>query len=275
MAQASPIIVDIRRDTYCIDPEQIERAITSKTKAIIPVHLYGHPAAMISIREIAEKYGLKIIEDAAEAHGAEISGAKVGSFGDCAVFSFYGNKIITTGEGGMITTNDEKLSKKLRFLRDHAMSESKRYWHTEIGFNYRMTNLQAAIGVAQVERIDEFIKERSKQLLLYRKILETNGLECNPSVGVNSVNWLTCVVIKGIGRYKRDKVIEMLRDTGVDTRPFFYPISMFPMYKTSRLNPIAAELSSNGINLPTFIGLKNSDIELISEVLLKTIKKVF
>jgi perosamine synthetase len=112
MAQASPIIVDIRRDTYCIDPEQIERAITSKTKAIIPVHLYGHPAAMISIREIAEKYGLKIIEDAAEAHGAEIAGAKVGSFGDCAVFSFYGNKIITTGEGGMITTNDEKLSKK-------------------------------------------------------------------------------------------------------------------------------------------------------------------
>ncbi len=275
MANASPIIVDIRRDTYCIDPEQIERAITKKTKAIIPVHLYGHPAAMSSIQEIAEKYSLKVIEDAAEAHGAEISGKRVGSFGDCAVFSFYGNKIITTGEGGMITTDDEQLNNKLRFLRDHAMSKTTRYWHTEVGFNYRMTNLQAAIGVAQLERIDEFINERKKQLDLYRKLLEPHGIECNPSNGVNSVNWLTCAVITGIGRTKRDKIIEIMRERGIDTRPFFYPVSMFPMYKMSKFNPISSELSANGINLPTYIELKKEEIEMICEALIETIEKIY
>ena len=134
-------------------------AITSHTKAIIPVHLYGHPCDMDAIMEIAERHGLYIIEDAAEAHGAEYKGKKVGSFGNIACFSFYGNKIITTGEGGMCLTNDEELAEKMKTLRDHGMDREKKYWHSMVGFDYRMTNLQAALGVAQLSKIEKFIED--------------------------------------------------------------------------------------------------------------------
>jgi len=169
---AKVVTVDIEEETLCIKPEAIKKAITSKTKAIIPVHLYGHPANMEEINKIAKKHNLFVIEDAAEAHGAEVNGKKVGSLGHAGVFSFYGNKIITTGEGGMITTNDEELYKKMRYLRDHAMSKEKRYWHTEVGFNYRMTNLQAALGVAQLERIDELLAKKEEIFKWYQEGLK-------------------------------------------------------------------------------------------------------
>ena len=152
---ADVVFVDIDKDTLCISPVSIERAITGKTKAIIPVHLYGHPANMREIMRIAKIHSLVVIEDAAEALGAEAYRQRVGSIGKCGVFSFYGNKIITTGEGGMLTTNDHITFEKARYLRDHAMDQHKRYWHTMVGFNYRMTNLQAAVGLAQMERIDK------------------------------------------------------------------------------------------------------------------------
>ncbi|NQU99168.1 MAG: DegT/DnrJ/EryC1/StrS aminotransferase family protein, partial [Parcubacteria group bacterium] len=151
---AKPIFIDSNPDYWCIDPEKIEEKITTKTKAIIPVHLYGHPCDMDAITKIAKKYGLYVIEDAAEAHGAGYKGKKVGSFGDISCFSFYGNKIITTGEGGMCLTNNQKLAERMKILRDHGMSPDKRYWYDVIGFNYRMTNIQAAIGVAQLKKID-------------------------------------------------------------------------------------------------------------------------
>jgi len=163
---AKPIIVDVEEDIWCIDPDSIRKSITPKTKAIIPVHLYGHSADMDEIIKISNEYGLHVIEDAAEAHGAEYKGKKVGSLGKCGVFSFYGNKIITTGEGGMITTDDEKLYERAKFLRDHAMNKEKRYWHSEIGFNYRITNLQAALGLAQLERIEEFLDKRGRYLMV-------------------------------------------------------------------------------------------------------------
>ena len=166
---------DIDPFNYCLDPNSIEALINEKTKVIMPVHLYGHPADMNQISKIAKKYNLLVIEDAAEAHGATVDGKKVGSLGNCATFSFYGNKNLTTGEGGMITTNDELVYKKCKYLRDHAMSKEKRYWHTELGFNFRMTNIQAALGCAQLERINDFTAKKELIYKWYSKFL--NNIE--------------------------------------------------------------------------------------------------
>jgi len=170
-ANATPVIVDIEKDSWCISPTEIKKAISPKTKAIIPVHLYGQPCDMEKIMEIAKENNLYVIEDCAEAHGANFKDRKVGSFGDISCFSFFGNKVITTGEGGMCVTNNQKLDNKMRELRDHGMSKTKKYWHNYPGFNYRMTNLQAAIGVAQLERIEEILANRNKIELKYREVL--------------------------------------------------------------------------------------------------------
>lgn len=266
-AQGTPVMVDVCRDTYCIDPEEIEKAITPKTRAIIPVHLYGHPANMPAILEIARAHNLYIIEDAAEAHGASIEGIRVGSFGDCGVFSFYGNKIITSGEGGMITTNSLDLYHKARLLRDHAMSKEIKYWHTEIGYNYRMTNMQAALGLAQLEQIDDFIEFRARLLYEYKKLLEPRGIECNPCVDAEPTNWMVCAVIDGLNRDQRDLVIAHMREQGVDARPFFFPITMMPMYAPAD-NPVSYSLSETGINLPTFVGMSSEQVSVACSALL-------
>ena len=174
-ANATPVIVDVEENSWCIDPKEIEKAITPKTKAIIPVHIYGQACEMDAIMKIAKKYNLKVIEDCAEAHGAMFGGKKVGSFGDIGCFSFYGNKVITTGEGGMCVTNSPELDEKMRVLRDHGMSKTKRYWHDVIGYNYRMTNLQAAIGLAQLERIEEIHKNRKMYEENYKEILDSKN----------------------------------------------------------------------------------------------------
>jgi perosamine synthetase len=258
-AGATPVMIDVRRDTYCIDPAEIAKSITPRTRAIIPVHLYGHPADMQAIAEIAREYDLFIIEDAAEAHGASIGDVRAGAMGDCGVFSFYGNKIITSGEGGMITTNNPDFHTKAKLLRDHAMSKEIRYWHTEIGYNYRMTNLQAALGLAQLQQIDGFIATRSSLLQRYRNELEPHGVECNPKVGANPVNWMVCAVIDKLKRSQRDSIIANMRENGVDARPFFYPVSSLPMYET-RDNATAYKLSECGFNLPTFVGMTDEDV---------------
>jgi perosamine synthetase len=273
MAQAIPVIVDVDRDTYCVNPEKILRAINSRTRAIIPVHLYGHPASMRSIREIASRYGVKVIEDAAEAHGAEVDGVKVGALADCAVFSFYGNKIITTGEGGMITTDNVELYQRVRHLRDHAMSKDVKYWHSEIGYNYRMTNIQAALGLAQLEQIEYFLSCRDAQLQQYRSFLEPLGVECNPCVNSQPVNWITCALVDGLGRARRDKAIALLRESGVDSRPFFFPLSKLPMY-ASYDNPVATYLSENGLNLPTFVGQTPDEIQRVCSAFSNAIEAV-
>ncbi|MGA7813226.1 DegT/DnrJ/EryC1/StrS family aminotransferase, partial [Caballeronia sp.] len=159
---ATPVLVDVHAETMNIDPADIERKITSKTKGIIPVHLYGHPAEMETINAIARRHKLWVVEDAAEAHGAEVNGRKVGSMGTCATFSFFGNKIVTTGEGGMVTTNDATLAAKLRLFRGQGMDLARRYWFPVIGYNYRMTNIQAAIGLAQMETIDKSLSDRAR-----------------------------------------------------------------------------------------------------------------
>lgn len=272
-AGATPVMVDVRPDTYCIDPDAIAAAITKNTKAIIPVHLYGHPADMPAIMDLARQRGLYVIEDAAEAHGASIAGQRVGSFGDCGVFSFYGNKIITSGEGGMITTNNSDLYQRARHLRDHAMSKDVRYWHTEVGYNYRMTNIQAALGLAQLEQIDDFIGARDAIISQYRLRLEGHGIACNPVVNARPVNWISCAVVEGLARKERDETMAILRRQGIDTRPFFFPMSMFPMYENRAHagTPVSHRLSESGFNLPTFVGMTEAQIAAVCSAFLDAV----
>lgn len=274
MAGAVPVFADVRRDSYCLDPDALARAITPRTKAVMPVHLYGHPADMPAIMAIARKHSLLVVEDAAEAHGARIDGKVVGSIGHCGVFSFYGNKIITTGEGGAIVTNDPALDARIRMLRDHAMSSENRYWHMEIGYNYRMTNLQAALGVAQLKQADFFIESRRQLLARYKAILESRGIEINPAVQGEPVTWLVTAVVDGLTRQQRDEVMLRMRKAGVDSRPFFYPMTMLPMYETPAPNPVAAQLSASGFNLPTFVGMTAEQIDTSAGVFFEALQGV-
>ena len=257
---AKPVFVDSHPDYWCMNPKEIEGKITTKTKAIIPAHIYGHPCDMDAIIDIAEDYSLYVVEDAAEAHGAEYKGKKAGSFGDISCFSFYGNKIITTGEGGMCLTNNEELAEKMKILRDHGMNPNKRYWYDFIGFNYRMTNLQAAVGVAQLEKLDEFAKKKRQIARRYSE--ELNELEekelitLHPEMSwAKCVYWMYCILVKDKFGISRDELMKKLEEKGIETRPFFYPIHVMPPYKNNEGFSVAEELSRKGINLPSGVKL--------------------
>ncbi|TKJ17310.1 aminotransferase DegT [Candidatus Woesearchaeota archaeon B3_Woes] len=264
---AKPVFVDVDKETWNIDANKIEEKITNKTKAIMPVHLYGSPCDMDKIMEIAKKHNLFVIEDCAEAHGAEYKGKKVGGFGNVACFSFFGNKIITTGEGGMCITNNNKLAEKMKILKDHGMSNTKRYWHPLVGYNYRMTNIQAAIGLAQLERIEDFIEIRRKNAQLYDSLLKNvKGIRLSiEKENTKNVYWMYSILLEN-----REEVMERLKEDGVDTRPFFYPINTMPPYKNDEKFPISKELSKKGLNLPSSTLLDEKDIKRIVE----TIKRV-
>ncbi len=267
-AGATPVIVDVDRQTMCMDPDAFRHAVTPRTKAVIPVHLYGHPADMGRITEIARAKGVMVIEDAAEAHGAQIGGQRAGSFGHAAAFSFFGNKLMTTGEGGMITTDDAELAARLRFLRDHGMSRSRKYWHTEIGYNYRMTNLQAAIGLAQLQRVDTLISAKRAVIDRYRARLgHLRGVTLNPcQPGYTNTYWMLCLSCDRWTEKTRDDFMSELKGRGIDTRPFFYPLSDMPMYVNPRHpTPVTHELCYRGMNLPSFVGISEEKIDYICE----------
>jgi perosamine synthetase len=274
-AGASIAPVDIDESTLCIDVAAIERALSPKTRAIIPVHLYGHPAAMHAIEDLARKHDLFVIEDAAEAHGARIGQRRVGGFGDCAVFSFYGNKIITSGEGGMLTTDDEQLYLKARRLRDHAMSSERRYWHTEVGYNYRMTNLQAALGLAQLERIGEFLEHRQQLMQWYRdELADVPGLRLNrQQPDCHNVYWMVCLEIAGLRADAREHLMRALKADGVDSRPYFYPVSDLPMYQRAD-TPVAHRIHEIGINLPSYFDLKRQDVVTIGAAVRRAVSEL-
>lgn len=271
---AKVVTVDIDEDTLCISPEAIKKAITSKTKAIIPVHLYGHPANMEEINKIASEHNLFVVEDAAEAHGAEVNSKKVGSLSHAGVFSFYGNKIITSGEGGMITTDDEELYKKMRYLRDHAMSKEKRYWHTEVGFNYRMTNLQAALGVAQFERIDELLSKKREIFEWYQEVLkDVNGINLNHQAPwAKSVYWMVCLELDGYTEIQRDEFIQKLKANNIDSRPYFYPVSDMPMYENVE-TPITHKVYQRGLNLPSYFDITKEQVEYVCQTIKSELRK--
>lgn len=266
-ARGVPVFADIDPYNLCLDPTDIERLITPKTKAIMPVHLYGHPADMREINRIAKKHNLLVIEDAAEAHGATIEGKKVGSWGDCATFSFYGNKNLTTGEGGMITTNDEKLYHKMRFLRDHGMSKEKRYWHTELGYNYRMTNLQAALGCAQMERVSEIMAKRKQIYEWYEKYIKTSDkISINrTSLWATNAYWLITLEVEGYQEEDREVLMQNLKSLGIDSRPFFYPMSQMPYINATVETPVTDRVYQQGINLPTYFDLTEEEIKRVCE----------
>jgi perosamine synthetase len=266
---ATPVFVDVNQDYWGIEPSKIEEKITPNTKAIIPVHLYGHPCEMDNIMKIAKKHNLYVIEDAAESHGAEYKGKKVGSFGDISCFSFYGNKIITTGEGGMCLTNNEFLYEKMKILRDHGMDPNRKYWHTMVGFNYRMTNIQAALGVAQLEKIEEIISKKRKiaeQYKNYLKELSEDGLIIlHPEENwAKNVYWMFSILMNN-EQISRDKLIEHLKSKKIESRPFFYPLNELPPYKEEKEFKNSANLSRNGINLPSFNELSNQEIKKVCD----------
>ena len=265
-ANAKPVFVDCEPQTWTMAPQDVERKITPRTRAILVVHLYGHPVDMDRIQEIATRHNLWVIEDAAEAHGAEYRGRKIGNLGTAGVFSFYGNKTITTGEGGALITDDQNLAKRAAFLRDHAMSPERRYYHSEVGFNYRLTNLQAAIGVAQLERIEAFVEAKREHARQYASRLGgIPGLELAPEAPwAKSSFWMYSVLVKEDFPLTRDELAKHLRSLGVDTRPFFIPMHSLPMYARGERLPVAERLSQQGLNLPSSTTLTTDQIERVA-----------
>ena len=263
---ATPVFADVDPITWCIDPEDVARRITPRTRALMPVHLYGHPAPMEAINRLAEAHNLIVVEDAAEAHGAQIRGRKVGGLGRIAAFSFYANKTITTGEGGMLTTDDGALAARCRMLRDHAMPPQKRYWHDEIGFNYRMTNLQAAVGVAQMERIDEFISRKRQIARWYgEELAGIPGVTLPAEAsGYTNIYWMVSVLVDAPFALSRDELIPALRSRGIDSRPFFHPMDSLPPYASAEPRPVSLSLSRRGLNLPSSPSLNRAQVAYIA-----------
>lgn len=274
---AKPIPVDSEPRTWNMDVDKIEAKITKRTKAIIPVHIYGHPVNMDPIMDLAENHGLYVVEDAAEAHGAEYKGKRTGGLGHAGCFSFYANKIITTGEGGMVVTSNEEISAKARLLRDHAFEDEKRFWHRYIGFNYRMTNLQAAVGVAQLERIDEFVRTRRSNAKLFNSLLSNvEGITLPVEERwAKNVYWMYSILIEDSFGLTRDELRQWLGAEGVETRNFFYPIHAQPVYaKYCRESfPVAEDVSRKGINLPSGNTLTEKEVEFIANLIISRAMK--
>jgi len=247
----------------------IRSLITNRTKAIIPVHLYGHPADMDPILRLAEEYRLWVVEDAAEAHGAEYKGKKVGSLGDMGCFSFYGNKIISTGEGGMMVTDNPEWDEKARILRDHGMSKKKKYWHPILGYNFRMTNIQAAIGLGQMNKIEKIITQKRRVAQTYSRGLEgVKGIVLPPEAPwAKNVFWLYSILIKPETGKKRDDLIEYLHQFQVESRPLFFPIPKMPFYAVEDPFPTAQKISEQGISLPSGSALTTEQINYITELI--------
>jgi perosamine synthetase len=267
---ATPVLVDVCAGTMNIDPADIERKITPKTRGIIPVHLYGHPADMDSVTRIADQHGLWVVEDAAEAHGAEVNGKKVGTLGTCATFSFFGNKIITTGEGGMITTDDDELAAKLRLFRGQGMDTKRRYWFPVVGYNYRMTNIQAAIGLAQMENIETALADRKRLASWYDEALgDLTERIVLPSQApwARQVFWMYNIFLRDGDERQRDRVMRDLDEMGIETRPVFYPMHALPPYRETSSYPVADLWAQRGINLPTHQDVTEVDVERVARSL--------
>ena len=266
---AKPVFVDSHPDYWCLDPEKVERAITPRTKAIIPVHLFGHPCDMDAIMNIAKRYNLYVIEDAAEAPGAEYKGRKVGSLGEVSCHSFFGNKIVSTGEGGMCLTNDKELAERITLLKDQGMDPDKHYWHYVIGYNYRMTNLQAAVGAAQIGKLDEFIRIRRRIAEVYHSLLKNiKAVVLPPEMPwAKHVYWMYPILIEDEFGLTKDELIERMSELGIETKPFFYPLHSMPPYNEGESFPVAEELSRKGICLPCSVKLSEQDIESVAQAI--------
>ncbi len=267
---ATPVFVDSRASDWLIDVEDVRQKITPRTKAIMAVHLYGSVCDMPALVTLAREHGLKIVEDCAEALGSTLHGTHVGAFGDVGTFSFFGNKTVTTGEGGMVVSCDDVLASRMRKVKGQGQSLERRYWHDEIGFNYRMTNICAAIGVAQMERIDNILERKRRIGQLYRAELRDSGVEFQRSIeGVIGSDWLVSVLLPS--EADRSGVMERLAKRGVDSRPVFYCAHQMPMYLTGQSHPVAEDIAKRGISLPSFPALTDEQVVAISKNLIAAI----
>ena len=274
---AKPIFIDIDKDSWCMNPQKIKNAITEKTKAIIPVHLYGNMCNMEAIMDIANEFNLKVLEDAAEALGSEYNGEKAGSIGHAGVFSFHGTKTMTTGEGGILVTNDIHVYEKAKILNDHGRNpkdpENKMFWMRDYGYKYKMSNLQAALGYAQIERIDELVEKKRLIFSWYKELL--NGTPCYLNHYYSNVKnsyWLPTVVFDKKINFNRDGFFALCKDNGVDCRPFFFPLSSLPMFDENNENIVAYDIYDRAINLPSFHDLTYDEAIFITNLIKNFIK---
>lgn len=274
---ATPVLVDVDSDSWNLNVDKLEAHITPKTKAIMPVHLYGNPCNMDAIVVLAKRYNLFIIEDCAEALGSYYKGQPVGIFGDAATFSFYGNKTITTGEGGMIIFKDKAVAERGAMLRDHGMKKNKRYWHEEVGYNYRLTNVQAAIGVAQFERLEDFVSAKRRIAKAYNEVLSNSSYFQIPAENPETINsyWLYTCLINPSAPFDRDELMNYLNSMGIETRPVFYPIHIMPPYTDfGREEDLGCSrhISKCGISLPSSVNLTEVELVYICNSIINFIK---
>lgn len=274
---AIPVFVDVLEDSWCIDPTKIKQAITPKTKAIIPVHVYGNLCDMDAIMEIANEHGLKVIEDAAEGLGSELHGVKAGSIAHAGVFSFHGTKTMTSGEGGMLITNEEAVYEKAKILNDHGRNpkdpENKMFWMRDYGYKYKMSNLQAALGLAQISRIEELVQKKRKIFSWYSFLLKDMPCKLNPEgVACKNSYWLPTIVFDPASNFNRDLFFESCKKNNVDCRPFFFPLSSLPMFKSVMGNEIAYSIYSQAINLPSYHDMSEDEACFVVELIKKHIK---
>jgi perosamine synthetase len=257
---ATPVFCDSLASTWQMDPEDIRRRITPRTRAIMAVHLYGHPCDMAAICSIAREHNLFVVEDCAEAFGSSIRGRHVGTFGDISTFSFFGNKTITTGEGGMVVSNDKTLSERAAHFKGQGLAAHREYWHDVVGFNYRMTNVAAAIGVAQLERADSFIARKRELAGEYRNAFEGLPVRLHEEApGVTHTWWMVSGLVESPD--DRDPLRAHLAAEGIETRPLFYPAHTMPMYaKGFRKHPVAEDLAWRGLNFPSWPGLTAAQV---------------
>jgi perosamine synthetase len=276
---ARPVFADSEPETWNLDPAQVASKITPRTKGIIAVHLYGNPVDVDALRELAGRHGLFLLEDAAEAHGALHRGRPAGSLGDIAAFSFYANKIIATGEGGMVTTDDDALAARVRLMRGQGMDTERRYWFPVVGYNYRMMNIPAAIGLAQLERAEWHTARRREVASTYRRLLgDDAGLGRQAErEWARHAYWMFTVLLGDGGADDRDRLMARLHAEGVETRPVFYPVHSLPPYREASRGeefPVAESLARRGVSLPTWAGLSRDDLSYVCGRLRASISQV-
>jgi len=269
---ATPVFVDCDPVSWQINPVEVEKKITNKTKAIMVVHLYGQSCDMKSICDIANRYNLFVVEDCAEAFGTKFNNQHVGSFGDIATYSFFGNKTITTGEGGMVVTNNETLYERAKHLKSQGLADHRQYWHDTIGYNYRLTNIACAIGLAQLERSNDLLLRKRQIADYYKEKFENTNYHFHQEVsGTYHSYWMCSILINKdkFGKNTRDKLRNHLDSKGIETRPLFYPVHTMPMhYSKYEMHKISEDIGRRGINLPSYPDLTEEQLEYICESIL-------
>jgi perosamine synthetase len=271
-AGAIPVLVDSDPRTWTMDVAQVEARLTPRTRAIMAVHIYGHPVDMNPLMEVGRRYGVRIVEDAAEAHGAEYLGRRAGGFGESSCFSFYANKLVTTGEGGMLLVDDDRLAERARSLRNLGFQPGRRFLHAELGFNYRLTNLQAALGVTQVARMDDIVDRKRRMARAYtERLAEVAGIELQvQQPWARSVYWMFGLVLAEESGLDAVELAARLRSLGVETRPFFLGMHEQPVLRRRGLfagehYPVAERIARQGLYLPSGLALQEHQIDAVCQ----------